>query len=98
MTINPALIKGALNMLGIDLNTIAQKAIPIIKEQLDKALTEIPVDEGESKGIVIVPNDNGEYFIVRTKFKPNANQSMVNVSHCKLNDLLTQILTSLKNG
>lgn len=81
MKINFAQIKKALSLLGLDLDNILSQATPTIYKQLDKSLEDIALEDGQSKGFVIVPNGNGEYYVVKTRFKKNANQYMEKIGH-----------------
>lgn len=98
MKINFAQIKRTLGLLGLDLDDIFAQAAPTINKQLDKTLEDISLEDGQSKGIVIVPNGNGEYYVVKTRFKRNANLYMEKLGYTKLSDLMTKLLTSLSNG
>lgn len=98
MKINANMLKNALAMFGVDLNTITQQAAPLIREQLDKTLKDIEIEEGESKGIVIIADDKGEYYVVTTKFLQGANQLTKGQSCTKLNSLIETILNSVFHG
>ena len=82
-------------MIGIDLSTLAQQATPSIIEQIDKSLADITMADGESKGIVIVPDGKGSYYLVKTVFDSEAHNHMVNKGHEKVDELIKTIINSI---
>lgn len=89
------ILKSALSVLGIDLAKLSDQAAPTIVKELDKQLEHITLADGESKGIVIVPDNKGSYLVVKTVFDNEASQHMINKGHYKLDNLIKDILNSI---
>lgn len=82
-------------MAGIDLGNIATQAAPVITEQINKALEDIPVTEGESKGLVIVSDSKGQYIIVKTVFDKDASAHMTNRGYENVDNLINNTLSAI---
>lgn len=82
-------------MVGIDLNSIAAQAAPAIISQIDNALADITLADGESKGLVIVPDEHGSYLIVKTIFDAQAKDHMLNKGYDKVDNLIQNIIATI---
>lgn len=85
----------ALKAVGIDLNSAADQAVPAIVSQIDNALADIAVADNESKGIVIVADGQGSYYLVKTIFDNEASKHMQNKGYEKVENLVKSIINSI---
>ena len=97
MKININAIKRSLAMLGFDIDDALSQATPLIKTELDRQIRSIPVKDGESRAIVIVPNDNGEYLIVKTRFDKHAAEYMHSEGYTTLEKLVQNLTNNFDN-
>lgn len=98
MKISPMLIRNALSMFGLSPTSLAEQAVPSINSQLDEILSDIELEDGQSKGIIIVPDGKGEYYVVTTKFHKGASEYFERIGHIKLSSLVTNLLNKITNG
>lgn len=82
-------------MMGIDLDEQIAQAAPTIIAQIDKSLADIPLAKGESKGLVIVPDGHGSYYLVKTVFDAEAGKHMQQKGVQKVDQLIQTIIHSL---
>lgn len=82
-------------MVGLDLNSLAAQAAPAVISQIDNALADLTVADDESKGLVIVPDGHGSYYLVKTIFSANAKEHMTNKGYEKVDKLIQNALNSI---
>lgn len=82
-------------MLGIDLKSAADQAVPTIIEQIDNALSDVEINDDESKALVIVSDNKGSYMIVKTVFDSDAHNHMRSKGHEKVDNLIKNVLNSI---
>lgn len=84
-------------MAGINLDEQIAQAAPNIIAQIDSTLADIQLADGESKGLVIVPDGHGSYYIVKTIFDDKASEHMQQRGVQKVDELVKSIINTLTN-
>ena len=82
-------------MMGIDLNSAADQAVPTIIHQIDTALSDVDINDDESKALVIVSDGHGSYMIVKTVFDSLAHEHMRQQGHEKVDNLIKNVINSI---
>lgn len=76
--------------MGMDLDNILAHSSEYITNYLDEYLKDVDIKDNESKGLVVTRGDNG-YYLVKTKFHPDANAHMEGKGYIRLEDLINNI-------
>ena len=84
-----------LSAVGINLDEQIAHAAPNIIKQIDNILAPITLADGETKGLVIIPDGHGSYLIVKTVFDEEAHNHMQNKGYDKVDELIKRIINSI---
>ena len=100
MKFKKTLIRNALSMMGLDLDTIKKEAAPAIINAFDGYINSVPEKEGYRKAIIITKNKNDEYLIVKSYLSEQIQESALKINSSeKLDSLTTHLIDQiLTNG
>lgn len=96
MKINLEAVKKSLKLMGIDIDSSMKMAVPAMTNWLNSKIENIPANDNQTKGFIIIPNSHGEYYLTTAVFDEHATEHINAVSHEKLDNLLTSIINQIK--